>query len=151
MYQNELTPEVDKVNKTINQSASRSNSQTDLQSMAVNSTVTGTQSTESVVMATTHVDDLPHPSEVLIDFKVYTTVFSFDLSFFFFFWGLYCNFYNILWTREQLNFLALNDRLRLVSLRHERKCFAFHLLCTIMSWKIVTKKISFAIWMCKHL
>ena len=81
MYQNELTPEVDKVNKTINQSASRTNSQTDLQSMAVNSSVTGTQSTESVVMATTHVDDLPHPSEVLIDLKVYTTVFSCVLPF----------------------------------------------------------------------
>ncbi|MEW8547686.1 MAG: hypothetical protein AB2693_29615 [Candidatus Thiodiazotropha sp.] len=91
MYQNELTPEVDKVNKTINQSVSRSSSQTDLPPMAANSTVTGTQSTESVVMATTHADDLPHPSEVLIDLKVYTCTSNYYfllLIFFLIFWDL---------------------------------------------------------------
>ena len=75
MYQSEVTPEMDKLNKTINQSSSCSSSQTDVQSLETNGTATvgSSQSASSVVMATTHVDELPHPSEVLIDLKVCIT------------------------------------------------------------------------------
>ena len=68
MYQSELTPEMDKLNKTIQQSCL----QADLTSMETTSTVNvnSFQSSSSVVVATTHVDELPHPSEVLIELKV---------------------------------------------------------------------------------
>ena len=72
MYQTEMTPELDKVNKMItkSQSVSQSSSQSDLQTLETRTLdVTGTQALENVVMATTHADELPHPSEVLIDLK----------------------------------------------------------------------------------
>ena len=72
MYQTEITPELDKVNKMItkSQSVSQSSSQSDLQVLETRPVVMiGSLTSESVVIATTHLDDLPHPSEVLIDLK----------------------------------------------------------------------------------
>ena len=75
MYQTEVAPELDKVNKMITktQSAtppvSQSSSQSDLQVLETRTDVTGSLASEIVVMATEHLDDLPHPSEVLIDLK----------------------------------------------------------------------------------
>ena len=72
MYQTEMTPELDKVNKMITKShsVSQSSSQSDLQTLETRTLdVTVIQALENVVMATTHADELPHPSEVLIDLK----------------------------------------------------------------------------------
>ena len=72
MYQTEMTPELDMVNKMITKShsVSQSSSQSDLQTLETRTLdVTGIQALENVGMATTHADELPHPSEFLIDLK----------------------------------------------------------------------------------